>query len=380
MMPASVNDRSRRPRRGAVAAAAAAAASWAAAAVLLALQGMGMAAAADSATGLPSDAVEELFRATLNAETARSNLRVLTSVPHQAGSVGDFELAKVRCLAWMDERMHWGESNIGGQRGPRHKLDGWMGGCTGANRITPGTPLHTPNPSPKPNPNPKQFVQRRFQEYGLPIARVEAFPALLSYPGARRPELELVSAYNASSVLFAAGLAEPVLEEDPTSDTPWRNHTYLGYSPAGEATAELVYANFGLPEDFDVLADAGVEVAGRIVIVRYGRCFRGLKVKNAQDRGALGVLIYSDPAEDGYQKGTVYPEGPWRPEFGVQRGSSAFMSLCTGDPARAGSAQSVKEVCSVEMLRGGAWPSLLGLIPPSSSIYPTPTHYAHTHI
>lgn len=92
------------------------------------------------------------------------------------------------------------------------------------------------------------------------------------------------------------------------------------------------------------MADAGVEVAGRIVIVRYGKCFRGLKVKNAQDRGAVGVLIYSDPAEDGFGKGKVYPEGPWRPEFGVQRGSSAFMSLCTGDPARAASAQSVKEV------------------------------------
>lgn len=93
-----------------------------------------------------------------------------------------------------------------------------------------------------------------------------------------------------------------------------------------------------------VLADAGVEVAGRIVIVRYGRCFRGLKVKNAQDKGAVGVLIYSDPAEDGFKKGKVYPEGPWRPEFGVQRGSTAFMSLCTGDPARAASALSVKEV------------------------------------
>lgn len=193
--------------------------------------------------------------------------------------------------------------------------------------------------------------------------------------------LELVDATNTSDVLFAAGLAEPVVEEDPTSDTFWRNHTYLGYSPAGEATAELVYANYGRPEDFDVrfgfglvcclllwggiwrrgdarthqfpttnkrttqvLAEAGVEVVGRIVLVRYGRCFRGLKVWNAQERGAVGVLIYSDPAEDGFAKGKTYPEGPWRPEFGVQRGSSAFMSRCTGDPARAASRQSVKEV------------------------------------
>lgn len=115
--------------------------------------------------------------------------------------------------------------------------------------MKPSTEHYPLRPS---TPNPEQFVQRRFQEYGLPIARVEAFPTLLSYPGARRPQLELVDAVNTSSVLFAAGLAEPVLEEDPTSDTKWRNHTYLGYSPAGEATAELVYANFGLPEDFDV--------------------------------------------------------------------------------------------------------------------------------
>lgn len=159
--------------------------------------------------------------------------------------------------------------------------------------------------------NPKQFVQRRFREYGVPIARIEAFHALLSYPGVRRSVLELVDATNTSDVLFAAGLAEPVVAEDLTSDTAWRNHTYLGYSPAGEETAELVYANFGTPDDFDVLADANVEVSGRIVIVRYGRCFRGLKVMNAQARGAAGVLIYSDPAEDGFVRGGTYPDGAW---------------------------------------------------------------------
>lgn len=112
-------------------------------------------------------------------------------------------------------------------------------------------PNSTITQSPHPSTHP-QFVQRRFQEYGVPIARLEAFPALLSYPGAHRPVLQLVDADNTSRVLFAAGLAEPVVAEDVTSDTFWRNHTYLGYSPAGEATAELVYANYGRPEDFDV--------------------------------------------------------------------------------------------------------------------------------
>ncbi len=270
---------------------------------------------------------------------------------------------------------------------------------------------HQPNPTP-PNPNFKQFVQRRFQEYGVPIARIEAFPALLSYPGPRRPVLELIDAFNSSHVLFTPALGELVLEEDPTSDTVWRNHTYLGYSPAGEATAELVYANYGRPQDFDVrecdttgclctcvqcdsdaspqcihpsneltsqqvLAAAGVEVAGRIVIVRYGRCFRGLKVMNAQERGAVGVLIYSDPAEDGFAKGDTYPDGPWRPEWGVQRGSSAFMSLCTGDPARAASAQSIKEVGGVGSIGQGKRRETTS---PAGWILNSPSPPTHTQI
>lgn len=122
-------------------------------------------------------------------------------------------------------------------------------------------------------------------------------------------------------------------------------HTQKGSKAPNNTQPNPTQSNPTQPENNQqVLAEAGVEVAGRIVLVRYGRCFRGLKVWNAQERGAVGVLIYSDPAEDGFAQGNTYPEGPWRPEFGVQRGSSAFMSLCTGDPARAASAQSVKEV------------------------------------
>ena len=111
--------------------------------------------------------------------------------------------------------------------------------------------------------------------------------------------------------------------------------TFNGYAPSGDVTAPAVYANYGTPDDFDALAGAGVDVKGKVVLVRYGQCFRGLKAMNAQDRGASAVIIYSDPADDGYGRGTVYPDGPWRPASAVQRGSAQFMSLCAGDPFRA---------------------------------------------
>ena len=112
--------------------------------------------------------------------------------------------------------------------------------------------------------------------------------------------------------------------------------------------AELVYANYGSPDDFDALDQIGVSVKGKVVIVRYGSSFRGLKAMNAQRRGALGVIIYSDPMEDGYAVGKTYPNGPWRPAEAVQRGSVQFNSLCAGDPARLYSNQTTLELCGYE--------------------------------
>ncbi len=89
--------------------------------------------------------------------------------------------------------------------------------------------------------------------------------------------------------------------------------------------------DFSLP-DYDALAAAGVQVAGSIVMVRYGELFRGLKVRIAQQHGAVGVIIYSDPADDGFGRGPVFPKGPWRPPGSVQRGSTQFLSICPGDP------------------------------------------------
>eukprot|EP00301_Raphidiophrys_heterophryoidea_P002246 c11052_g1_i1.p1 GENE.c11052_g1_i1~~c11052_g1_i1.p1 ORF type:complete len:704 (+),score=173.11 c11052_g1_i1:37-2148(+) len=153
----------------------------------------------------------------------------------------------------------------------------------------------------------------------------------LTYPVRRSLQLQ----DEAGQVIYTASLSEDILAQDNTSDTIWRNLTFNGYAPSGKSKAPLVYANFGRPEDFDALEQNNVSVSGSIVIVRYGSCFRGLKAMNAEKRGAIGTIIYSDPAQDGYAKGPVYPAGPWRPSSSVQRGSVQFNSLCAGDPNRA---------------------------------------------
>ena len=105
-------------------------------------------------------------------------------------------------------------------------------------------------------------------------------------------------------------------------------------SPSGDVEAEVVYANYGSPEDFDKLKQMNVDVRGKIVIVRYGENFRGVKAFVAQERGAAGVIIYSDPKDDGYYRGDAYPKGPWRPASGVQRGSVGFMFQFPGTRPR----------------------------------------------
>ena len=175
-------------------------------------------------------------------------------------------------------------------------------------------------------------------------AHIEAPEVMLTYP-ASRPQLV------APAIEYVAKLSEDVVRGDDTSNTPWRNHTFNAYSPSGNVTAKLVYANYGRPQDFDVLSTMGISVKNKIVIMRYGECFRGLKVMNAESRGAAASIIYSDPAQDGYSRdnkeGGVYPNGPWRPPSGVQRGSVQFNSRCAGDPWRlyATSNTTVEDIC-----------------------------------
>jgi N-acetylated-alpha-linked acidic dipeptidase len=126
------------------------------------------------------------------------------------------------------------------------------------------------------------------------------------------------------------------VEGDPLADNPRVLMPFNGSSPSGDVETEVVYANYGRPEDFKKLEEMKVDVRGKIVIVRYGDNFRGVKSFVAEEHGAAAVIIYSDPIDDGYFKGDVYPKGPWRPESGVQRGSIQYMFKYPGDPTTPG--------------------------------------------
>ena len=120
-------------------------------------------------------------------------------------------------------------------------------------------------------------------------------------------------------------------ENDPRIVMPFNS-----MSPSGDVEAEVVYANYGRPEDFKKLEEMKIDVRGKIVLCRYGENFRGVKVLDAQEHGAAGVIIYSDPYDDGWRRGDSYPRGPWRPQTGVQRGSVGFMFKFPGDPTTPG--------------------------------------------
>jgi len=126
---------------------------------------------------------------------------------------------------------------------------------------------------------------------------------------------------------------EDAIAADKDSASPDAFPAFHGYGVSGDVTGQVVYANYGRPEDFGALEKLGVDVKGKIVLVRYGELFRGLKVRNAQKRGARGILIYSDPIDDGYARGDVFPAGPFRPGSSLQRGSVQFLSLGPGDPS-----------------------------------------------
>jgi N-acetylated-alpha-linked acidic dipeptidase len=172
------------------------------------------------------------------------------------------------------------------------------------------------------------YILHELRDWGLDTS-VESFDALLPYPTVRN--LEMVGPRR-----FVARLREPAIREDPDSGQPNRIPTYNAYSASGDVTAPLVYVNFGVPEDYAWLKLKGIDVAGRIVIARYGNSWRGVKPKLAQEHGAVGCILYSDPHEDGYFAGDVYPRGPYRPAQGVQRGSVLDMPLYPGDPLTPG--------------------------------------------
>jgi N-acetylated-alpha-linked acidic dipeptidase len=174
-----------------------------------------------------------------------------------------------------------------------------------------------------------EFIASQFRLWGYET-ELESFDVLFPTPKTRL--LEMISPDK-----FTARLAEPALDEDPTSNQSAEQlPVYNAYSIDGDVTGQLVYVNYGIPRDYETLAERGIDVKGKIVIARYGGSWRGIKPKVAAEHGAIGCLIYSDPRDDGYFQGDVYPKGAWRNENGAQRGSVADMPLYPGDPLTPG--------------------------------------------
>jgi len=174
-----------------------------------------------------------------------------------------------------------------------------------------------------------QFIAEQFRSWGYET-HIEEFEVLFPTPRTRLLEMT-------EPTHFTASLAEPALKEDSTSGlTDERLPTYNAYSKDGDVTGQLVYVNYGRPADYDGLAERGIDVKGKIVIARYGACWRGIKPKVAAEHGAIGCLIYSDPRDDGYFQGDTYPQGAWRNDHGAQRGSVCDMPLYPGDPLTPG--------------------------------------------
>jgi N-acetylated-alpha-linked acidic dipeptidase len=187
-------------------------------------------------------------------------------------------------------------------------------------------PHHVGSPYDKQN---AEWILAQYKKWGWD-AHIETFQVLFPTPKFR--ELELIS-----PARYVAKLQEPPVPGDPTSyQQKEQLPTYNAYSPDGDVTAPLVYANYGVPEDYEQLARMGISVKGAIVITRYGHSWRGIKPKLAYEHGAIGCLIYSDPRDDGYYQGDVFPKGPYRPPQGVQRGSVMKMEIYPGDPLTPG--------------------------------------------
>ena len=177
-------------------------------------------------------------------------------------------------------------------------------------------------------------ILKKFKEYGWD-AKIETYHVLFPTPKTR--VLELLA-----PTLFSATLKELAVPEDATSGQEGQLPTYVAWSADGDVTGDLVYVNFGLPDDYKQLEKLNIDVKGKIVIARYGRSWRGIKPKIAYEHGAIGCIIYSDPKEDGYSQGDEYPKGAFKNEYTVQRGSVMDMVVYPGDPLTPGIGSTLK--------------------------------------
>jgi len=198
-------------------------------------------------------------------------------------------------------------------------MDTWM-------KFLTAHPHHVGSPHDKAN---AEYMAALFRQWGYQTEIVTYYPL---FPTPKTRVLELLG-----SKPYKARLEEPMLKEDKTSGQKTEQlPTYNAYSADGDVTAELVFVNRGIPADYEELERMGVNVKGKIVIAKYGGSWRGIKPKVAAEHGAVGCLIYSDPEDDGYARGDVYPQGPFRRGDGVQRGSVMDMPVYPGDPLTPG--------------------------------------------
>ena len=193
-------------------------------------------------------------------------------------------------------------------------------------RVLSAHPHHVGSEADRAN---AEWILERLRSFGWD-AKIETFDVLFPTPKERLLEMT-------APEKFTASLAETALPEDPTSSQQAEQlPTYNAYSIDGDVTAPIVYVNYGIPADYEELERLGVSVEGKIVLARYGMSWRGIKPKVAAEHGAVACIIYSDPRDDGYWQGDVFPGGPYRPPQGVQRGSVADMPLYPGDPETPG--------------------------------------------
>ena len=219
------------------------------------------------------------------------------------------------------------------------------------------------------------YVAQKFREAGLDTQIVE-YKIWINYP------TEISVDVTAPANVTMHGPTRERVDEDPFQDNAGVVMPYNGMSPSGDVEADVVYANYGTPEDFKKLEEMKIDVRGKIVLVRYGQNFRGVKAFVAQEHGAAGVMIYSDPFDDGWRRGDKYPEGPWRPDTGAQRGSIGYMFEFAGDPTTPGIASlpdlpdskrtppeqsaQMPKIPTTPVSYGDAWPILQHLGGPDS--------------
>ena len=192
----------------------------------------------------------------------------------------------------------------------------------------------TKEPHPAGTPQNKEvaeYIAKTWKEQGIEDVVIRQYDVLSSLP--KEVAVEMVS-----PVAYKAGLREDAYDVDPDTKNPAVRSGWLSMSSSGDVTAPVVYAHSGNPEDYEVLKKAGIDVRGKIVLVRYSNpySYRGFKALTAQEHGAAGILIYSDPMEDGYKKGKVFPDGPWGPESHIQRGAITYDFIVPGDPLTPG--------------------------------------------